>query len=248
MPSIDALAEYLGVHLPEINIVDFFKSGYLPQTMINFLALLGWNPGDGREVMSVEELIESFDLSRLTKSNSLFDRQKLVAFNTEHIRMLPKEKLLLHLREYLKVVSSPVRNGSDEQLLRIITLCEGARTLADIERKSRFLFVADDKIEYDEKAVNKVLLKDGGIEILRIERERLDALDIVNVKSVETSLHSLAEERQIGLGKVAQPLRVALCGGTISISIFDAVEILGKDETLARIDKALHIIETRPEI
>jgi glutamyl-tRNA synthetase len=248
MPSIDALAEYLGVHLPEINIVDFFKSGYLPQTMINFLALLGWNPGDGREVMSVEELIESFDLSRLTKSNSLFDRQKLVAFNTEHIRMLPKEKLLRHLREYLKVIDSPVMRADDDMLLRIIALCEGARTLADIERKSRFLFVADDKIEYDEKAVNKVLLKDGGIEILRIERERIAAIDKLDVNSVEMTLHSLAQERQIGLGKVAQPLRVALCGGTISISIFDAVEILGKNKTLARIDKALHIIETRPEI
>jgi glutamyl-tRNA synthetase len=108
--------------------------------------------------------------------------------------------------------------------------------------------MADDEIQYDEKAINKVLLKDGGVEILRIERERLAAMDRLDVKNVESTLHSLAEERQIGLGKVAQPLRVALCGSTISISIFDAVEILGKNETLARIDKALHIIETRPEI
>jgi glutamyl-tRNA synthetase len=87
MPIIDAMAQYLGVALPEINIVDFSRSGYLPETMVNFLALLGWNPGDNREIMPIEELIESFDLSRLTKSNSLFDRQKLLAFNTEHIRM-----------------------------------------------------------------------------------------------------------------------------------------------------------------
>jgi len=239
MPSIGAMAEHLGVHMPEINIVDFFRSGYLPQTMVNFLALLGWNPGDGREVMSVEELIESFDLSRLTKSNSLFDRQKLVAFNTEHIRMLPKDKLLRHLREYLKVIDSPVMRADDDMLLRIIALCEGARTLADIERKSRFLFMADDEIQYDEKAINKVLLKDGGIEILRIERERLAAMDRLDVKNVESTLHSLAEERQIGLGKVAQPLRVALCGSTISISIFDAVEILGKERILARLDRTL---------
>ena len=239
MPYIKQIAKGLNVALPEINLVDFRDSGYLPETMVNFLALLGWNPGDGREVMSVGELIESFDLSRLTKSNSLFDRRKLLAFNTEHIRMLPKDKLLWHLRGYLKVIDSPVMRADDDMLLRIIALCEGARTLADIERKSRFLFLADDEIEYDENAVNKVLLKDGGAEILRIERERLAAMDEFDVKNVEAALHSLAEERQIGLGKVAQPLRVALCGSTISISIFDAVEILGKEKVLVRLDRTL---------
>jgi glutamyl/glutaminyl-tRNA synthetase len=75
MPAIDAMAALLGVHLPEINIVDFFRSGYLPETLVNFFALLGWNPGDGREIMNRDELIAAFDLSRVTKSNSLFDRQ-----------------------------------------------------------------------------------------------------------------------------------------------------------------------------
>ncbi|MHC4423096.1 MAG: glutamate--tRNA ligase, partial [Planctomycetota bacterium] len=86
MPSIDAMAKCVGVVLPEINVVDFFKSGYLPETMVNFLSLLGWNPGDKREIMSLPELIEAFDLARLTKANSLFDRDKLLAFNTEHIK------------------------------------------------------------------------------------------------------------------------------------------------------------------
>jgi glutamyl/glutaminyl-tRNA synthetase len=81
MPIVDAMAQHLGVALPEINIVDFFKSGYVPEAMVNFLALLGWNPGDNREIMVLDELIEAFDLARLTKANSLFDRQKLIAFN-----------------------------------------------------------------------------------------------------------------------------------------------------------------------
>ena len=151
MPSIDAMAQYLGAALPEINIVDFFKSGYLPETMVNFLALLGWNPGDNREIMVVDELISCFDLSRLTKANSLFDRQKLISFNTEHIRMASSEKLLRHFKSYLKAVKSPVASADDERLSEIIKLCEGARTLADIERKSRFLFLPNDKIEYDDK-------------------------------------------------------------------------------------------------
>jgi len=242
MPSIDAMAEYLGIDLPEINVVDFFQSGYLPQAMLNFLALLGWNPGDNREVMSVEELIESFDISRLTKSNSLFDRQKLLAFNTEHIRMMPNDKLLKHFKDYLREVESPVLSADDELILRIVKLCEGARTLADIERKSRFLFVPDDAIKYDEKAVKKVLLKGDAGMILRIEWDSFTAMDEFKYEKIETMLRSLAEQRQVGLGKVAQPLRVALCGSTVSIPIFDSVQILGREKILSRIDKALTII------
>ena len=250
MPSIDAMAEYLGAALPEINIVDFRKSGYLPETMVNFLALLGWNPGDNREIMPVEELIRSFDLSRLTKANSLFDRRKLLAFNTEHIRMTAKEKLLQHFKDYLKALKSPVLSADDELLLRIIKLCEGARTLADIERKSRFLFLDNDKIEYDEKAVKKVLLKDDGVAVLQVVHDRLVALEQeqFTVEHIEDMLRCLAAEKQVGLGKVAQPLRVAICGTTISTPIFDSVQMLGKEKTLARIDNALKKVGAEPQI
>jgi glutamyl/glutaminyl-tRNA synthetase len=264
MPCVDAMAEYLGVDLPEINIVDFLKSGYLPETMVNFLALLGWNPGDNREIMSVDELIRAFELSRLTKSNSLFDRQKLIAFNTEHIKMTPREKLLRHFRDYLKIIASPVLSADDKTLNRIIDLCEGARTLADIERKSRFLFVDNDKIKYDEKAVQKVLkapnfmlgvnlqagaersrsdkpggLPDNGLAMLRIVRDKLVQMQEFTEQGIEEMLRSLAKQNNVGLGKVAQPLRVALCGTTISLPIFDSVEMLGKENTLARIDITL---------
>ena len=245
MPNIDAMARHLGVALPEINIVDFFKSGYLPETMVNFLALLGWNPGDNREIMQVDELIDSFDISRLTKSNSLFDRQKLLSFNTEHIKMVPKEKLIEHLRSYLTVIDSPVASADDEMLTRIIKLCEGARTLADIERKCRFLFVDNDKIEYDDKAVKKVLLKSDGLANLAIVRDKLATMDELSEQAIEDMLRGLAEERQVGLGKVAQPLRVAICGTTISLSIFDSVRLLGKENTLKRIDNTLKKFQTQ---
>ena len=239
MPEINAMAEFLNVPLPEINIVDFSRSGYLPETMVNFLALLGWNPGDGREIMKIDELIESFDISRLTKSNSLFDRQKLIAFNTEHIKMVSSEKLLGYVKTYLKEIDSPVIKADDETLSRIIKLCEGARTLADIDRKSRFLFIDDDKIEYDDKAVKKVLLKSNGLENLVIVRDKLAAMEDLSEQAIEDMLRGLAEEKQVGLGKVAQPLRVALCGTTISLPIFDSVQLLGKQKTLKRIDKTL---------
>jgi glutamyl-tRNA synthetase len=245
MSSINTMAAHLGVQLPEINVVDFFKSGYLPEAMVNFLALLGWNPGDKREIMSVKELIDCFDLSRLTKTNSLFDRRKLLAFNTEHIRMQSCEKVLTHFKDYLKVIKSPVAKADDKTLARIVELCAGARTLADIEHKSRFLFLDEDQIEYDEKAVKDVLLKNDGLIVLKTVRGRLAAMEQFTVENIEAVLRGLAEERQVGLGKIAQPLRVALCGGTISLPIFDAVQILGKEKTLKRIDNTLKIVEAK---
>jgi len=248
MPSVDSMAEYLGVHLPEINVVDFFRSGYLPETMVNFLALLGWNPGDDREIMPLDELIACFDLSRLTKANSLFDRKKLIAFNTEYIHMTSMEKLLEHFKNYLKVIESPVISADNELLKKIIKACEGARTLADIERKSRFLFLTNDQIEYDEKAVKKVLLKGDGLAVLQVVRDRLAATEPFTKESIENMLRNLAEEKQVGLGKIAQPVRVAICGTTISLSIFNSVQMLGKEKTLERIDNTVKIVEGKAVI
>ena len=245
MPAIDAMAKHLDVHLPEINVVDFFRSGYLPEAMVNFLAFLGWSSGDDREIMTLEELIDCFDLLRLTRANSLFDRDKLIAFNTEHIRRVGKEKLLGHFKDYLKAVESPVVRADDELLGRIIKACEGARTLADIERKCRFLFLANEQIEYDEKAVKKVLLKNDGLVMLQIIRGKIAAMEQITVENVENMLRGLAEEKQVGLGKVAQPLRVAICGTTVSMPIFDSVEMLGKENTLTRIDITLKKFGTK---
>jgi glutamyl-tRNA synthetase len=239
MPAVEAMADYLGVDLPEINVIDFFKSGYLPEAMVNFIALLGWNPGDKREIMPLDELIQSFDITRLTKSNSLFDRGKLLAFNTEHIKILHKEKLLAHFKAYVKAVESPITKANDELMMRLIKICEGARTLADIERKTRFLFIADDKIEYDEKAVQKVLLKDNGLAMLKVVREKLAQMQEFTEQGIEDILRTLANEHNVGLGKVAQPLRVAITGTTVSPPIFDSVQLLGKQNTLARIDNTL---------
>jgi glutamyl-tRNA synthetase len=235
MPAIDAMADYIGVHLPEINIVDFFRSGYLPETLVNFLALLGWNPGDGREIMTGDELAQAFDLSRVNKSNSFFDRQKLMSFNTEHIKRTPPETLVQHFRAYLVENASPVAQADDALLARIIRINEGARTLEQIEQKTRFAFLPDEAIEYDEAAVKKILLKGDGLDMLKRVGERLAALAEVTPESIETLLRGLAEEKQVGLGKVAQPLRVAICGNTISPPIFDAVDMLGMDSTLKRI-------------
>ena len=240
MPAIDAMAESLGIRLPEINLVDFFRSGYLPEAMVNFLALLGWNPGDDREIMTQAELIEAFDLSRISKSNSLFDRSKLLSFNTEHIKLAGPAKLVKHLRAYLQEIDSPVARADDALLERIIKMNDGARTLEQIEQKTRFAFIANDEMTYDEKAVKKVLLKSNGLQMLERVGKELAALPELTPESIEILLRGLAEEKQVGLGKVAQPLRVAICGNTVSPPIFEAVDMLGLDNTLKRIERTLN--------
>lgn len=240
-PAVEAMANHLGIKLPEVNVIDFRRSGYLPQAVINFLALLGWNPGDEREIMDFDELVEAFDVSRLAKTNSLFDRNKLIAFNTEHIKRLDEDKLLGYFKDFLNLNSSPLAGFDDPTLSRLIKISHGARTLADIEAKGMFLAVTDDNVPYDEKAVKKILLKNenAGIAMLTEIRGKLQNLTTVDEQTLETLLRGLAEEKGVGLGKVAQPIRVAICGGTVSGPIFDTIDMLGMERTIKRIDKAI---------
>lgn len=243
MPIVDAIAAYVGVHLPEINVVDFFKSGYLPETMLNFLALLGWNPGDGREIMSRDELIAAFDLARVSKSNSLFDRNKLLAFNTEYLKRLPVETIRRHLRAYAAAVQSPLANADDATLDAVIQMNHGARTLEQIDQKSRFAFIADDAYDYDAEAVEKVLRAHEGLAILRQIAQALRSQPPKTPADVEALLRGIAAQRGVGLAKVAQPLRVAITGTTISPSMFEAVILLGIPRTLKRIERTLNLYD-----
>jgi glutamyl-tRNA synthetase len=153
--------------------------------------------------------------------------------------MVSAEKLLDHFKSYLEVNGSAMAGADDAMLEKILKANQGARTLEDIERKTRFVFIGNDQVEYDDKAVRKVLLKHDGLAILKIVGERLRALGEITSETVEKALRDLAEEKQVGLGKVAQPLRVAICGSTISPPIFESVDLLGIENTLARIEITL---------
>jgi glutamyl-tRNA synthetase len=130
-----------------------------------------------------------------------------------------------------------VAAADDAMLERILKMNEGARTLEQVEQKTRFAYIADEAFDYDLAAVNKVLLKNDGLAILAEVGRRLAALKELTPESIEAMLRQLAEEKQVGLGKVAQPLRVAITGTTISPPIFEAVEMLGIARTLARIQR-----------
>jgi glutamyl/glutaminyl-tRNA synthetase len=240
--GLGALAAELGVALPEIEIHDFRVSGYLPEVLLNFIALLGWSPGDDREKFTLPELCQAFSVERVGKTNAKFDREKLLNFNTVALAAADRDRRLSGLHDYLRVNErSPLRGLDDATFERLITLCEGMRTFHDMDTKCGAMYVPDGQLKYDEAAVKKVLLKgDGaGVAVLREIRTELEKLTDWTAASLEKLIRDFVEARELKLGKVAQPLRVAVTGSTISPAIFDTLELVGRERTLARIDRCL---------
>jgi glutamyl-tRNA synthetase len=230
--------------LPEILVHDFRANGYLPEALLNFLALLGWSPGGDRERMTMEEMTSLFSLEGIGKSNAKFDRAKLLAFNTEAAASVAPQRLLDAFKQYLESnPDSPLYGKDDATLERILTMKKGFRTFREADEASRFLFVADEQIEFDPQAVEKVLRKNNaaGLNALRDVRTILQSLDRWQAHDIEEAVKQYCEQKQLGLGNVAQPIRVAISGTTVSPPIFQSLEFLGKMQTLARIDRCLAV-------
>ncbi|MBL8878399.1 MAG: glutamate--tRNA ligase [Phycisphaerales bacterium] len=236
------LARSLNVQAPEIEIHDFRVSGYLPEVLVNFIALLGWSAGDDREKFTLEELCTAFSLERIGKTNARFDRAKLLNFNTTAIAAAGAPRRVSALRDYLEVNEpGPLSKLGDAMLARLMEINEGVRVLRDVETKSAALFVRDEEIEYDADAVKQHWLKSDreGLRVLRDVRGALGLLNEWTAATIEPAIRQFAEGAKLGLGKVAQPTRIALTGKTISPSIFASLELLGREKSLGRIDRAL---------
>jgi len=241
-PAVMRVVALKDSELPEIMVHDFRKSGYLPEVLNNFLALLGWSPGNDREQMSMDELVRLFGLEGIGKANAKFNREKLVAFNTEASAAAPAGRLVAGFRDYLGAnPQSPLNAAADAQLEKLLRMKKGFRVFRDVDESSRFLFVSDEQIVYEPDAVEKVLRKqDGqGLAALRELRSILTEIADWTAAALDAAVKQYAEQKQLALGKVAQPLRVAVSGGTISPPIFESLEFLGRDRTLARIDRCL---------
>jgi glutamyl/glutaminyl-tRNA synthetase len=248
--GLQKLARELSVALPEINIHDFRVSGYLPEVVLNFIALLGWSAGDDREKYTLPELCQAFSLARVSKTSAKFDREKLLNFNTAALNAAPAKRALAGLRDYLSVnPDSPLAGLDDALLTRLIKINAGVRTYRQLDEKSAAMFAADEQLEYDEAAVKKVLLKGQGAGLVMLQEMRgeLEKLPSWDAASLENLIRGFAEARSLGLGKVAQPLRVAVTGSTISPPIFDTLDMIGRARSLARIDRLLARVATPAE-
>jgi glutamyl/glutaminyl-tRNA synthetase len=228
--------------LPEILVHDFRKNGYLPESLLNFLALLGWSPGGDRERMSMDEMVKLFGIDGIGKSNAKFDRTKLAAFNTEAVAGATPDRLVHAARDYLAVnPDSPLNGADDTTLAKLIHMKKGFRLLRDLDESTRLFFIPDEQVAYDPQAIEKVLKKDNGLEVLRQIRHVLDTVTNWTAAGLEGAVKGYGEQHGLGLGKVAQPVRVAISGTSVSPPIFESLEFLGRERTFKRIDRCLSV-------
>lgn len=229
----------------DVEVHAFRQAGYLPEALTNFIALLGWSPGQDREKLTLEEMVQAFGLDRIGRTNARFDREKLLAFNTDAVNAASPERLLAAYKDYLAVnaETSPIAKARlDEATIReLLRVNAGFRSFPDIDRKSGFIYMDDTAIQYDPAAVKKVLAKgDGaGYSILEHVLPRLETLEPWSQRSLEALIEGVCAEKSVGMGNVAQPIRVAVSGTTISPAIYDTLVLLGKAKTLARIRRCL---------
>jgi glutamyl-tRNA synthetase len=208
------------------SVEELREAGYLPEAVRNYVALLGWGYDETTTFMTTDELIERFSLERVSKNPAVFDEQKLRWMNGRYLRELPAEEVRSRLEEL---------TGREIPLEAVIISQEKMQTLSEFWPLAKFLVEPQ---EYDQQAWAKVM-RDGATECLRAARDALEALSSFDPEQVETALRSVVERLGVKPKEVFQPIRVAISGTTVSPGIFESVAALGREETLARIDKAL---------
>ncbi len=214
------------------------ETGYLPEALNNYLALLGWNIGDDETIASLDEMIDRFDLSTVSKNPAVFDPKKLEWMNGVYIREMDEAEFVAAT---LPLVEESVgRTLSEEDRARYAMLVplvkERAKLLPEVASQARFLFVDID--EYDEKSWSKVMAVEEGPVALDGAIAALEDLDPWTTETIDAALRTMIEERDLSARKGFQPIRVAVSGSMVSPPLFESLEILGRDETLARIRAA----------
>jgi glutamyl-tRNA synthetase len=249
-----ALARHLDVHLPEIDVEDFRRAGYLPEALNNYLALLGWNPkaktADGTDVerFDMDYLSSHYGFEGMGKAQAKFDRVKLLSFNADTIAELSDDEFASRWREWATSYDPALCerfSAQDMQMLApaVKTRC---KTLADGRGVIGFAFIADDAIEFDGKALHKALLKGDakGLEMLKLFRDSIASIDPFTPDTIEQSVKDFCEQHEVGMGKVAQPIRVAVTGGPVSPPLGQTLAIIGRDSCVARIDACIRFAES----
>ena len=217
-----------------LSVLAYRDMGYLPHALINSLARLGWAYGD-QEKFTKEELIEKFSLENVGKSAGVFNTEKLLDLNAWYIRESSDKYLAKELTPFLEKLGL---EDLDEEMVKgaVTTLKERSKTLVEMAEKAAFYF--QEEIIYEKKGDDK-FLKPDVLELFEDLKERLEKAHEFNQEGLEKIFAAFLEEKEIKLGKVAQPLRVALTGKTVSPGIFEMMEVLGKKRVLQRIDKAI---------
>ena len=225
-----------------LSILAYRDEGFLPQALRNYLVRLGWSYGD-QEIFSLDEMIEKFDLSRVSKSPARFDPDKLLAINAHYIRQEPTLELAKAVLPFLSQIGINISDPEDQRFLKAVeSVKPRARTLKEMAEMMRFYFVDDEQIEYDPKGAKK-FFKPEIIPVMEELIQKLEQIPQFDEKNLESLFRGLAEEHGLKLKQIAQPVRLALTGRTVSPGLFEIMDILGKDVVLNRLKRAIEFIQ-----
>ena len=222
-----------------MSVTAYKDMGYLPDALINYLVRLGWSHGD-QEFFLRDELIEKFTLENIGKSPGIFDQEKLLALNADHIKAASPGNLSNHLLPFLKERGCIAEKGDFLDSV-IKTLNTRSKTLIDMADGSLFYYAKS--ISYEEKAAKKHL-KPASLSALQLLIDQLESLDTFSEKALENVFKKVMDGTGLKLGKIAQPVRVALTGKTVSPGIFEIIEVLGKKRVISRLQNAVQFMQT----
>ncbi len=228
-----------------VSITEYQGQGYLPEAMVNFLALLGWSLDDKTDIISRDELIKNFSIERISKTAAIFNHEKLDWMNGVYLRELSQEKLLREIIPFLESGLPPEvkRPVSKEYVSRIMPLIrERINTLAEAATYAAFFFL--DELEYEASMlVDSKMTAEATLRTLKAAQEKLASLENFDHDSLEGTLRPLAEELGLKAGQLFSPLRVATTGRTAAPPLFETMMVLGKERCLKRLKAAVEKLE-----
>ena len=230
------------------SVTEYRRQGYLPEAMVNFLALLGWSPGDDRELMSMTELVESFSLEGISGGNAVFNTEKLDWMNGQYIARLPIDELAKAAKPFLAeaglwpAASQDIDEGWLHRLLDLLR--PRAKRLTDFVDLARPFLV--DTVQYDPEAIEKHLSTPDLATHVRALVKALDTAVPFDEPHVEAAVRGSAAERGIKAGALIHAVRVAVTGRTTSPGLFEVLALLGKARTIDRLERLLIFLATRP--
>lgn len=221
----------------DVAVEDYREKGYLKEALINFVALLGWNFGDDKEFYEMNELIEKFSLERVHKAGAVFNLEKLNWLNFEHLRRKTDTEVLKMLRTEIEKSEFKENNYCDDYLIKVIAaMKERVSFVKEYLTKSSYFFKAPET--YEEQNLKK-RWKEDSANLLSKLKENFEKLTNPSKEDFEKALNETATELNVGKGQIVHPLRIAVSGVGEGPGVYDIISIIGKDETIARINSAL---------
>jgi glutamyl-tRNA synthetase len=221
----------------DVAVEDYRDKGYLKEALINFVALLGWNAGDDKEFYYINELIDAFSLERVNKAGAVFDVVKLNSLNAEHLRKKSNEEIFLMLKKDILNSQFAILNLTDEFLLLVIdAMKERVSFVREFIDNCKYFYEAT--TEYEQKSIEKNWKPETPAQMEKLAKA-FEQLNNPTKEDFENALAKVAEELNVGKGKLIHPLRLAVSGQSTGPGMFDLLFILGKDEVVNRINTAI---------